>query len=123
MNRPLRIQYPGAVNHITCRGNERRDIFRDDEDRGMFLEILAGSRIIYSVRLYARVLMENHFHLLLETPLGNLNEFMRRLNITYTSFFNPRHQRVGHLYQGRYKSFLAEKENYLSALSHYIQSR
>ena len=86
----------------------------------MFLEILAGSRTIYSVKLYAGVLMENHFHLLLETPLGNLNEFMRRFNITYTSFFNRRHQRVGHLYQGRYKSFLVEKENYLSALSRYI---
>jgi len=84
------------------------------------VEILAGSRTIYNVRLYAWVLMENHFHLLLETPLGNLNEFMRRFNITYTSFFNRRHQRVGHLYQGRYKSFLVEKENYLSALSRYI---
>ena len=120
MSRPLRIQYPGAVYHVTCRGNERRDIFRDNEDRESFVEILAGSRTIYSVRLYAWVLMENHFHLLLETPLGNLNEFMRRFNITYTSFFNRRHQRVGHLYQGRYKSFLVEKENYLSALSRYI---
>ena len=120
MSRALRIQYPGAVYHVTCRGNERRDIFRDDEDRKSFLEILAGSRTIYSVRLYAWVLMENHFHLLLETPLGNLNEFMRRFNITYTSFFNRRHQRVGHLYQGRYKSFLVEKENYLSVLSRYI---
>lgn len=84
MSRPLRIRYPGAVYHVTCRGNERRDIFRDDVDREMFLEILAGSRTIYRVRLYAWVLMENHFHLIVETPLGNLNEFMRRFNITYT---------------------------------------
>ena len=82
----LRIQYPGAVYHVTCRENEVH-IFRDDEDRESFLEILAGSRTIYSVRLYAWVLMENHFHLLLETPLGNLSEFMRRFNITYTRFF------------------------------------
>jgi putative transposase len=67
MSRPLRIQYPGAVYHVTCRGNERRDIFRDDKDRESFLEILAGSRPIYGAKLYAWVLMENHFHLLLET--------------------------------------------------------
>ena len=120
MARSIRVQYPGAVYHVTCRGNEQRDIFRDDEDRRAFLEILAGSRSIYSVKLYAGVLMGNHFHLLLETPLGNLNEFMRRFNITYTGYFNRRHRRVGHLYQGRYKSILVEKESYLSELSRYI---
>ncbi|MBI5582789.1 MAG: transposase [Deltaproteobacteria bacterium] len=120
MSRPLRIQYPGAVYHVTCRGNERRDIFRDDSDRRAFLEILAESQAIYQVKLYAAVLMGNHFHLLLETPLGNLNEFMRRFNITYTGYFNRRHLRVGHLYQGRYKSILVEKETYLSELSRYI---
>jgi putative transposase len=120
MTRPLRIQYPGAVYHVTCRGNERRDIFRDDPDRRTFLEILTESQAIYNVKLYAAVLMGNHFHLLLETPLGNLNEFMRRFNITYTGCFNRRHQRVGHLYQGRYKSILVEKETYLTELSRYI---
>ena len=120
MSRPLRIQYPGAVYHITCRGNERKDIFRDDDDRGRFLEVLADSQAIYSVNLYAAVLMGNHFHLLLETPLGNVNEFMRRFSITYTGYFNRRHDRVGHLFQGRYKSILVEKEGYLSVLSRYI---
>jgi putative transposase len=120
MTRPLRIQYPGAVYHVTCRGNERGNIFRDDEDRHAFLRTLSQSLDIYSVKLHAYVLMDNHFHLLAETPLGNLSEFMRHLNITYTSRFNRRHNRAGHLYQGRYKSILVEKEAYLSALSRYI---
>jgi REP-associated tyrosine transposase len=120
MARPLRIQYPGAVYHVTCRGNERRDIFLGDEDRTIFLRFLAQSLNIYSVKLYAYVLMNNHFHLLVETPLGNLAECMRHFNITYTGFFNRQHRRVGHLYQGRYKSILAEKEAYLSVLSRYI---
>jgi REP-associated tyrosine transposase len=120
MSRPLRIQYPGAVYHVTCRGNERKEIFREDGDRPAFLAILIESQEIYQVILYAWVLMENHFHLLLETPLGNLDQFMRRFNITYTSYFNRKYQRVGHLYQGRYKSILVEKESYLSGLSRYI---
>jgi hypothetical protein len=75
---------------------------------------------IYTVKLYSYVLMNNHVHLLLETPLGNLGEFMRRFNISYTGYFNYRHERIGHLYQGRYKSILVDKENYLSILSRYI---
>ena len=120
MARPLRIQYPGAVYHVTCRGNEQRKIFLDDEDRKRFLRILAQSINIYSGKLHAYVLMDNHFHLLLETSLGNLSEIMRHFNISYTGFFNRRHRRVGHLYQGRYKSILVEKEAYLSVLSRYV---
>ncbi len=120
MARPLRIQYPGAVYHVTCRGNERREIFRDDKDRKTFLEILSQSIEIYNIRLYSYILMSNHFHLLIETPLGNLGEFMRHFNITYTSYFNRRHKRVGHLYQGRYKSIVVDKDEYLSVLSRYI---
>ena len=120
MARPLRIQYPGAVYHVTSRGNERREIFKADKDRKTFLEILGQSLKIYNVRLYSYVLMNNHFHLLIETPLGNLGEFMKQFNITYTSYFNRRHKRVGHLYQGRYKSILVDKEEYLSVLSRYI---
>jgi putative transposase len=120
MSRPLRIQYPGAVYHITCRGNDRKEIFRDDGDRGAFLDILRESQDIYQIVLFAWVLMENHFHLILETPLGNLDEFMRRFNISYTGYFNRKYQRAGHLYQGRYKSLLVEKESYLSQLSRYI---
>lgn len=120
MARPFRIQYPGAVYHVMCRGNERRDIFRSDDDRMDFLRILDRSLEIYSVKLHAYVLMADHFHLLVETPLGNLSEFMRRFNITYTGLFNRRHQRAGHLYQGRYKSVLVEREAYLSTVSRYI---
>lgn len=120
MARPLRIQYPNAVYHVTCRGNERQDIFKDDDDRKRFLQILVQSINIYSVKLYSYVLMSNHFHLLLETPKANLAEFMRKFNITYTGYFNRRHNRVGHLYQGRYKSVLVDKNEYLSVLSRYI---
>ena len=120
MARPLRVQYPNAVYHITCRGNEQKPIFRDDEDRSIFLKKLIESMDIYAVKLHGYVLMGNHFHLLLETPLGNLGEFMRRFNISYTGYFNYRHKRSGHLYQGRYKSILVDKDNYLSILSRYL---
>lgn len=120
MTRPLRVQYEGAVYHVTCRGNERREIFADDLDRKVFLNSLRDSLNAANVVLYCYVLMENHFHLLVETPLANLSEFMRQFNITYTSYYNKRHKRVGHLYQGRYKSILVEKESYLIILSRYM---
>lgn len=120
MARPLRIQYPGAFYHITNRGNERKPIFKDDADRTQFLEILTQSLSNYQVILHSFVLMSNHYHFLLETPLGNLSEFMRYFNIRYTSHFNRRYNRVGHLFQGRYKSVLVDKNSYLSAVSKYI---
>ena len=120
MARPLRIQYSGAVYHVTCRGNARKDIFVEDTDREKMLEILAHSLKIYNVKLCSYVLMNNHFHLLVETPLGNLAAFMRHFNISYTGHYNRRHDRTGHLYQGRYKSILVEKAAYLSVLSRYI---
>jgi putative transposase len=120
MSRPLRLEYPGAVYHITCRGNDKKAIYKNHHDRESFLAILSDSKNIYGIHLFAYILMDNHFHLLLETPLGNLSQFMRRFNISYTSYFNRTHNRVGHLFQGRYKSILVEKENYLSELSRYI---
>lgn len=84
------------------------------------LQILEQSIKSYTVKLYSYVLMNNHFHLLLETPLGNLGEFMRQFNIIYTGYFNRRHGRVGHLYQGRYKSILVDRASYLTILSRYI---
>ncbi len=120
MARPLRVQYPGAVYHVTSRGNERKEIFRSEEDKQEFLRILSTSLHIYKVKLHSYVLMENHFHLHIETPLGNLGEFMRHFNISYTSFYNRKYKRSGHLYQGRYKSILVDKDEYLSIVSRYI---
>jgi putative transposase len=120
MARALRIKYKNALYHITSRGNERRNIFENDPDRDFFLKTLKESLNTYNVILYSYVLMSNHFHLLLETPLANLSEFMRQFNITYTSYYNRKYNRVGHLYQGRYKSILVQKDNYLHILSRYI---
>ena len=120
MARALRINYKGALYHITSRGNERKNIFENDYDRYFFIKTLKKSLNIYNVILYSYVLMPNHFHFLLETPLANLSEFMRQFNITYTSYYNRKYNRVGHLYQGRYKSILIQKESYLNILSRYI---
>ena len=120
MARPLRIQYPDAYYHVTCRGNDRKNIFLDDQDQEVFLEKLSLSLDIYNVSLLAYVCMPNHFHLLVTTPEGNLSEFMRHFNISYTTAFNRRHHRVGHLYQGRYKAFLIDADDYLLEVSRYI---
>ncbi len=120
MARPLRILYPGACYHITCRGNEKKKIFRDPRDREIFLKKLALSTEIYGVSLLAYVCMPNHFHLLVKTPRGNLPEFMRHFNVSYTGAFNHRHKRVGHLYQGRYKAFLIDADSYLLEVSRYV---
>jgi len=120
MARPLRIQFENAYYHITCRGNSRQKIFVDDFDRKAFLDLLGRSREIYKVEVLAYVLMVNHFHLLIKTALANLQEFMRHFNISYTSYFNRKHKRPGHLYQGRYKSFLIDADHYLHEVSRYI---
>ncbi|MBN1471904.1 MAG: transposase [Syntrophaceae bacterium] len=120
MSRPLRIQYPYAYYHVTCRGNERKDIFRDQEDRREFFRLLARSLELFEVRCLSYALMSNHFHLLLCTPKANLSEFMRHFNISYTVFFNHKYKRSGHLYQGRYKAFLIDADNYLLEVSRYI---
>ena len=120
MTRPLRIEYPDAYYHVTCRGNEKREIFKDDWDRSAFLERLQRSLEIYSVQLHCYVLMNNHFHLIVKTPKANLSEFMRHLNVSYSSVFNRHHTRVGHLYQGRFKAILVEADSYLLELSRYV---
>jgi len=120
MARALRIQYPGAYYHVTCRGNDRKRIFGDDKDRNEFLKLLKNSLDVYRVNLYSYVLMSNHFHFLIQTPAGNLSEFMRHFNVCYTGYYNYRHSRSGHLYQGRYKSFLVDVDNYLLEVSRYL---
>ena len=120
MARPLRIQYENAYYHVTCRGNSGQDIFSTDSDRSRFLDLLERSHDIYQTEVLAYVLMSTHFHLFVKTPLGNLQEFMRHFNICYTSYYNWNHDRRGHLYQGRYKSFLVDSDNYLQEISRYI---
>jgi len=120
MTRPLRLEFPGAVYHITARGDGREDIYLDDADRLVFLDLLGKEVRQQWWRLYAYCLMSNHYHLLLETPEGNLVAGMRRLNGVYTQAFNRRHGRVGHVLQGRYKSILVDKDSYLLELARYI---
>jgi putative transposase len=120
MARPLRINYADAHYHVTCRGNEGRKIFSDDEDRRAFLDRLQRSLEIYAVRVHCYVLMGNHFHLVVQTPKANLSEFMRHLNVSYTGYYNRRHRRVGHLFQGRFKAIVVEADTYLLELSRYV---
>lgn len=120
MARPLRIQFENAYYHVTCRGNARQQIYLNDSDRSAFVNLLERSSDIYQTEVLAYVLMSNHFHLLVKTPLANLQEFMRHFNISYTSYHNWKHDRIGHLYQGRYKSFLVDADNYLQEISRYI---
>jgi REP element-mobilizing transposase RayT len=116
----LRIEYEGAVYHVTSRGNARQDIFIDDLDRTAFLEILADTVERFGWLCHAYCLMTNHYHLLIETPHANLSRGMQHLNGVYTQRFNRRHGRIGYLMQGRFKSVLVEKESYLLELARYV---
>lgn len=120
MARPLRIQYPGAFYHVTSRGNERKDIFRSTIDRERFLGYLETATCRYGAVIHAYCLLSNHYHLLLETPAGNLSEIMRHINGAYTTYFNTKRKRAGHLFQGRYKAILVEADAYALELSRYI---
>jgi REP element-mobilizing transposase RayT len=120
MARPLRIEFTGAVYHVTSRGNAKQAIFFDDEDRGRFLDVLRVVVERFNWLCHAYCLMKNHYHLLIETPHGNLSKGMRELNGVYTQGFNQRYRRVGHLFQGRYKAILVEKDNHLMSLCRYV---
>jgi REP element-mobilizing transposase RayT len=120
MARPLRIEFPGAVYHVTSRGNERRSIFRCDRDRKAFLGFLASAIGRFGWSVTAWVLMSNHFHLVIQTPEPNLSRGMQWLNGSYAAWFNARHQRSGHLFQGRFKAILIEKESYFSEVLRYV---
>ncbi|WP_341327252.1 transposase [Methylotuvimicrobium sp. KM2] len=120
MTRPLRLEFAGALYHVTSRGDRREDIYLDDEDREAWLEVMDDvcGRFNWVVHAYCQ--MSNHYHLLMETVDGNLSKGMRHLNGVYTQRFNRRHGMVGHLYQGRYKAILVQKESYLLELIRYI---
>ena len=120
MARPLRIQFPGALYHVISRGNERKPLVRDDADRTERLDWLRLTVETYGWRLHAFVLMRNHEHLFVETPKPNLSAGMQYLNGSYTSYFNRRHRRSGHLFQGRFKGHLVEQEGYFLEVSRYI---
>jgi len=120
MGRPLRITYPGAHYHVTSRGNEQKDIFKSRRDREQFLSYLESSVTRYGATIHAYCLMTNHYHLLLETPKGNLPEVMRHINGAYTNYYNTKRKRAGHLLQGRYKAILIEADEYLLELTRYI---
>jgi putative transposase len=118
--RPLRIQFPGALYHVTARGNGRQAIYWDENDCNSFLGILARAVSRFAWLCHAFCLMGNHYHLLIETPRPNLAQGMRDLNGTYAQDFNNRHGQVGHLFQGRYGAILVQKESHLLELSRYI---
>ena len=120
MARPLRIEYPGAVYHVTSRGNEKKAVFKSDQDRTNFLNTLQHVNKRYNWICHAYCLMDNHYHLLIETPDGNLSIGMRQLNGVYTQLFNKLHGRTGHLFQGRYKAILIQKDSHLLEVCRYV---
>ena len=120
MSRPLRLEFSGAIYHVTARGNAQSTIFLDDVDREMFLTCLGEAVARFGWLCHAYCLMDNHYHLLIETPEGNLSQGMRQLNGVYTQRFNRQHQRVGHLFQGRYKAIVVERDSYLLELCRYV---
>ena len=120
MARPLRLEFAGALYHVTSRGDRRENIFLDDDDRYNWLEVLSSTCMRFNWLVHAFCQMNNHYHLLLETVDGNLSRGMRQLNGHYTQLFNRRHGLVGHLFQGRYKAILVQREAYLLELTRYV---
>lgn len=120
MARPLRIEFAGALYHVTARGNAQADIYGDDTDRQQFLSLLQNTLERYDWYCHAYCLMDNHYHLLIETNTPSLSKGMKFINGTYTQYYNRQHQRVGHIFQGRFKAILVQKDAYLLELARYI---
>src|SRR5881397_269615 len=120
MARPLRIERAGGWYHITARGNERRPVYRDDRDRQHFCELLEEMVSRFQVRLHCFVLMENHYHLVLELRESNLSRALQWLNVSYSVWFNRRHRRSGHLFQGRFKSVVVEDDRGWQEVARYV---
>ena len=112
MARPLRIAYPGAFYHVTSRGNEQQDVFKSQKDRERLLSYVESAVVRYGAVVHTWCLMRNHYHLLLETPSGNLSQIMRHINGAYTTYVNVKRKRAGHLFQGRYQAILVEADAY-----------
>ncbi|GBE06205.1 MAG TPA: hypothetical protein ENH31_02175 [Nitrospirae bacterium] len=120
MARQPRIEFPGAFYHVMVRGNQKQAIFHDNRDREKYLELLGNYKNKHGFKIYAYTLMINHVHLLLETPSSPISKIMQVMNLTYTQFFNRKYEKVGHLFQGRYKAKLCDKDEYLLGLLRYI---
>jgi REP element-mobilizing transposase RayT len=120
MSRPLRIEFAGALYHVTARGNERKPIYWEEADFALFLEVLDEVCSRFNWVIHAWCLMTNHYHLVVETPDANLSAGMRQLNGVYTLRFNGKYRRSGHLFQGRYKAIHVDKSAYLLELSRYV---
>lgn len=120
MSRPLRVEFPGAVYHVTSRGDGLEAIYLDDTDRHRFLEVVGHVLDRFAWHYHAYCLMDNYYHLLLETPEANLARGMRQLNGLYTQRFNRRHGRVGHAFQGRYTAIVVQKDGHLLELCRYV---
>lgn len=121
MARPLRIEFADAVYHVTSRGDRREDIFVDDEDRNAFLAVIAHALTRFDAAILAYCLMGNHYHLVIQTRKANLSALMRQINGVYTQTFNRRHSQVGHLFQGRFKAILVDRDAYLLELCRYVE--
>jgi putative transposase len=120
MVRPLRIEYPGAVYHVTSRGDRREPIAKDDTDRAMFLDVLGQALQRFDAQAWGYCLMGNHYHLVLHTREANLSRLMRQINGVYTQSFNRRHGLTGHLFQGRFKAILVDSDSYLLEVCRYV---
>ena len=122
MPRALRVWFPGAVYHVIQRGNNEQDIFVDDSDCTWFLKILeeVSKKMLFKIYLYA--LMRNHYHITIETSDNSISDIMHFINSVYAMRFNKKYQRTGHLFQGRFRSILVDKDNYLLELSRYIHN-
>ncbi len=120
MARPLRLEFEGGLYHVTSRGDGRDAIFLVDGDRESFLEVPGKVVVCYRWLVHAYCLMGNHYHLMLETPEANLSRGMRQLNSVYTQRFNARHRRVGHVFQGRFKAIVVDRDGHLLELCRYV---
>ena len=120
MSRPLRLKWAGGLYHVTSRGDGRKTIFLSEQDRKLFLSTLSEVVLDFNWAMHAYCLMDNHYHLLIETLDGHLSKGMRQLNGVYTQRFNRQHGRVGHVFQGRYKAIIVQKESYLLELARYV---
>ncbi len=120
MARPLRLELAGGLYHVTSRGDRREEIYDDEKDREKWLEILGHTCKRFNWRCYAYCLMDNHYHIIIETAEANLSKGMRQLNGVYTQYYNIRHKHAGHVFQGRYKGILVEQDAYLLELVRYV---